>query len=134
MPYLEAPLWAKVADRSVLTMQYLACICMGFLTAFLREEPGISIVGWAVLASAIPCAIGAITGRWEIESVGLWPLAAAFLGALLLIDAGPMNVVWWTVLAFVAALLRQWIRLVLQTIADLRRRRLLHRLDAGGDR
>jgi hypothetical protein len=132
MPYLEAPPWAKVADRAVLALQYAACICMGLLAAFIREEPGISVVGWVILASSIPCAVGAITGRWEVESIGLWPLAAALLAALVLIGADPTNVVWWTVFALTASLLRQWIRLLLQTIADLRRRRLLHRLDDGG--
>ncbi|MCP2265580.1 hypothetical protein ACFQHV_00940 [Promicromonospora thailandica] len=132
MPYLETPPWAKVLDRTVLALQYAACVCMGLLAVFIREEPGISLVGWVILASSIPCVLGAITGRWEVESVALVPLASALLMALVLIDAGPANVVWWMVFAFVAALVRQWIRLLLQILADIRRRRLLHRLDDGG--
>jgi len=132
MPYLTAPPTAKRADRTILTIQYMACVAIGVLAAFIREEPGISLLGWILLASSIPCAIGAITGRWEIESIGIWPLVFTLLGSLVLIEAGPSNVVWWVVLAFDAALVRQWLRLYLQLRQHIRHRRLLHSLDAGG--
>jgi predicted cobalt transporter CbtA len=134
MPYLLAPPAAKFLDRAVLTLQYLACIGMGLLTALIREEPGLSFIGWVILASSVPCALGAVLGRWEIESIGLIPLAAAIVGALVIISLGPTSVVFWVVIAFACALVRQWIRLFLQLRSDLRRRRLLHRLDAGGAR
>lgn len=132
MPYLTAPPWAKIADRIILAFTYIAVAGMGSLAALFRDDPALSLVGWVVLAASVPCMVGAAAGRWEIEAISLPVLISAVLASMVMIDVGPRHIVLWMMLALAGALSRQWLRLLLQIIADLRRRRMLHRLDDGG--
>jgi hypothetical protein len=130
VPYIDAPIWAKVVDRLVLTVQYLACLSMGLLAIVADSSIYITAVGGVILATSIPCMVGSVTGRWEAEAIGLWPLAGALLSVLVILGVDPTNVVWWTVLALVAAVLRQWLRLLLQLLRAISMRRQLESLEA----
>lgn len=87
-PYLLQPLWARRTQHVLFMLRYALLASAGLVSAvqdihYLRE------VGVVLLVSASIAFTGAATRRFHVESVPLWFIIAALVGAAsVLYDAG----------------------------------------------